>query len=153
MILSIGLSTKKTIFSWLIRLYQGTKYSHAYIRIETNGHNLVLDATIKGVTIRNYEDFDKKNKIIKEKRLDSKYLNIEQLSSIVVPFLGKSYGYLTILGILFKNIGIKGIGQDGNKTFICSELVARVLERYIGLDHGKFDYMTPKHIEILMERL
>lgn len=152
--ISIGLSTRaKSIFSWLIRLYQKTKYSHTYIRIEMKSFDLVLDATAHGVTIRNYKDFKKKNKIIEEKVLDQQFISPDDLANTAVPFLGKKYGYLTLLGILLKDLGIKNIGNDGTKSFICSELVARVLEKYIGIDTGSFDYITPKDIEILMELL
>lgn len=152
--ISIGLSYKtKSFFSWLIRLYQKTKYSHTYIRIETRTFDLILDATSRGVSLKNYKDFTKNNNIIEEKILDQQFLNEDDFASIVIPLLGKKYGYITILGILLKNFGIKGIGKDGNKSFICSELVARVLEKYIGIDTGTFDYITPKDIELLLELL
>jgi len=106
----IGFSDRKewSIGSVLIKWYQGTPYSHTYIKI--------IDIVTN--TVKN---------------------------------LHKEYGYTTLLGILLYNhLKIRGVGDDNNETFICSELATEALKVLEIIDIDNSDYVTPKKLyEIL----
>jgi len=146
--MKIGLSyhTGFAPVSKLIRWWQGTSYSHTYIQIG----DTIYHATGKGVNSVHKSEFNKHNTTVKEYEFNDVDNDLARL--ICILHMGKSYGYITLLGIFLRDIlGIKTIGMDDNRTFICSELVGMVLELVLDVELGDQNYFTPKDIEEKLE--
>lgn len=144
--MKVGLSRPRGFapLSYLIRLFLGTSYSHTYVEID----EVIYHATGRGVVKADKNKFLKKNKVVKEYEF-----NVDKVEVLLICLLyvGKKYGYLTLLGILLKEMfGIK-IGNDDNKTFICSEFVGMILEIVFDVELGDQNYFTPKDIEEKIE--
>lgn len=135
---SIGFSYNCNPFSWLIKQKLGKEYSHVFLLFEVEGEMLVLQATRHGVHALSLQTFLQKNKIIKLIKLEDQQ-KIRKAYSYCVAKLGSSYGFLDIIAIA---LGIHY--QDGEKTLICSEYVARALD----FQPNKIpDLITPEDIE------
>lgn len=131
----ILLTTKNrfNLFSWFIKKWMKTKFSHAGLVFDLYGVELVFEATaFFGVRIVTYENFMNNNIIIE-------VINIadEQKAKKAIAYcfrqLGDQYNFMSVLGIAFKD---PKLGVDGENSFQCSELIARAFElRYKSLDH------------------
>ncbi len=136
--ITVGFSTRKTLLAWLIRKAERTPYSHVYVRywnpfIE---EHVVLHAAGFNVHFSTLDRFlAEKNIIIQEYDipLDSK----DQLKAIIkfsTRMAGASYGSTQLLGMGWARI-LKGMTnkshknpfKDGEKTMVCSEFVAHIL--------------------------
>lgn len=138
----VGFSYHNNLFSRLISVKLGKGYSHTFMIFEWNGHKIVLHATAKGVNAISWERFKAANKIVKL----VEYNNCEKGEKAFrycISRLGQHYGYLAILAIA---LGIHY--EDGEKTLICSEYVARALEMKFD---KKLDLVTPADIEVSNE--
>ena len=134
----VGFSHHNTFISKLIAAKMGKGYSHTFMVFECNGEPIVLHATGKGVNAIHWNIFKLKNKIVKMVEIvDSQ--KITAAFSYCVSKLGNPYGFLAIVAI---GLGIHY--EDGEKTLICSEYVARALS----LEFQKLeDLVTPADIE------
>lgn len=150
--LIIGFSTVKgfKIGSELIKLYQGfTCYSHVYVRLfdEEVKKWIVYEASYGDLHSIEFENLKEDNKICEEFEFDITEEQYIKIKDFCIQSLQKKYGFMTIVGILTKSLfGIK-LGNDGDKTYICSEFGTRILEivgllRYSMLAKTP-DYMTP----------
>lgn len=152
-------TTKKfNIFAYLIKLILGTKYSHVALRvwdIESN-RNLVYHSSIKGVTLMPENKFLNSNKVIHSKTIEINHVSKTEVLNFCEDSINKSYGFLTIIGLLFKRVfGIKNkIGKDGNKTFICSEFLAQIL-KIVRPVTAQFisDDIDPKELYVLVRSI
>lgn len=162
--IEIGLSSPKrfSIIAKLIQLCLGTNYNHVYIRIG----DFIYQATGRGVHKLIDASFIRYNDIHKVHHID---LDPDVAKLICEYYLGKNYGYLTILGICSKMVAEnltlkilspalhllsrlgKNLGKDGPKSFICSELAAYIIEAYTGETIYEKDYVTPRDIEEKLE--
>lgn len=132
--LTVGFSTHKSLFSWLIRVGTASKVSHTYIRIPTDcAEDIVFQASQLSVNYCNYFYFCQKNQVIEEYEVevsDEQALNAELLRVIMV---GKPYSIKQIFGFAYVII-MHAFGKkvsnplvDGDHSFICAELVARCI--------------------------
>lgn len=134
----LGFSYNDNSFSWLIKQKMGTQYSHVFLLFSYNDEQLVLHATRHGVNAMSYLIFQEDNKIVGLIKLEDQY-KIKKAFHYCVSKLGTEYGFLDILAI---GLGIHY--EDGEKTLICSEYVARALD----FEPGKLpDLITPKDLE------
>lgn len=119
----------------------GKQYSHVFLLFACNNQLLVLQATRAGVAALSYETFKTHNTIVGLKRVEIAQ-QADDAFAYCVKKLGTPYGFLAVIAI---GLGIHY--EDGEKTLICSEYVARAL----GIDPDKLpDLITPADVEIAM---
>lgn len=137
-------SSRFNIFGTGVRLWQGwTDYSHVYIKYfdQRIGQNVICEASYGEVHLITEENWHKKNISVGEWEVDISEYDFHIMLLYIYDKLQSPYGYLTILGIF---LGRTDIGADDDKSFICSELIVRILGNYIGLNPS--DHVTPKQI-------
>lgn len=132
---------KFNIVSWLIKKFLGTKYSHASISFELSDRVVVFEASHGEVHMVEYTNWLMQNKIIKSFTIQKNAEEQRDILNYLIDNCNDKYGSLTLLGILFNT----KLGIDGDKKFICSELVAKAL----GLSDN--DKTTPRDLEKLIE--
>jgi hypothetical protein len=105
----------------LIKLYQGTKFSHIAIVKD----DLVFQASHGYVNCTYIDNFLAENKIITSFEVDDSMVDMD----FVKRQLGKPYGKMQLVEIGFKFItGIKILKNNNNDQFICSEYVGKALK-------------------------
>lgn len=154
---------KWPIVSWLIRLIQGTKFSHSYLKLylEKYGRWIIIDATSKGVRFRNVTEFYTENREREAYLIYTSEEKIDALFDWGLNRLGEHYSYKEVFGNLiqaiFKFFGkkIKNPFGQGGKVLRCNELVLlalkEVFEIEIGLDIDSADLNDLKAILMKME--
>ena len=134
----VGLSHHNTAVSRLIAARMGKGYSHVFMLFQCNGEMIVMHATGRGVNAMSWVEFQKQNHIVKMIELPCDERSAKAFTYCVSK-LGTTYGFLAIVAI--------GLGvhyQDGEKTLICSEYVAKALDlKFDKVD----DLVTPADIE------
>jgi hypothetical protein len=149
-----GFSTpKKPAFtSWALRKYMGTDYSHVYMKMYNPyiGKYVVFEASYGDVHCQTYTNFLVGNKVLAEFDGNLKPNEAKEAIKFVYDQLEKPYSYWAIIGIGLSTLFKTKIGKDGDKKFICSELVARALPHLFKFE-GK-DYLTPRDIYEKLER-
>lgn len=148
----VGFSKAKSRFAVLskaIQLAENTPYSHAYIRFQEqmSCREIIFEASGMSVHFTTIEEFVAREYIVEEYYInipDSEYLG---LFDFMLDRLNIRYGVMELIYIGIKKLtGIKLVSGDGEKTDICSELVARVCQ-YVGMEvPGDLDYETPKKL-------
>ena len=134
----VGFSYHNSFVSKLIATKLGKTYSHVFMLFECNGEMLVLHATGKGVNALSWDVFKKTNTIVKLVEITD-CQKIQYAFKYCVSKLGRPYGFLAIIAI---GLGIHY--QDGEKTLICSEYIARALDiKFDKID----DLIDPSDIE------
>ena len=135
----IGFSkTRKwfAIFSWLIRLFERTPYSHVYLSWTPNsiGTPVVYEASGAMLKFLNKNIFDKKNKTIESYRIVIDNNEKKALVKWCLENAGVDYGFTQLFGIALQrifNLSRNPLSQ-GRKSQVCSELVGSVLEEVFG---------------------
>ena len=146
--LEVGFSTGKGFapLSWVIRQEMGTPYSHTYLHFP--GSHLVFEANQKGVQMIPCEKWEKSNKVIKVVSIEITHERYQEIMAFVEANEGKPYSNWQLVVILF-NLPF----DNGGKSYICSELIARVLAPELGLTQSKLDKMKPIDIyNLVMEK-
>ena len=151
--LIIGFSKAKGFkpLSWLIMLEQNTKFSHAYIKL-SNKHFGDFDIYQASKGLVNHvidSTFLEENEVVQEFVIPIDTASKLEIIANIRKKLGRPYSVRALLGIFLYqrlNIEIKWL-FDGDKAYICSELVARVLDSSgkISLDID-LDKATPKQL-------
>jgi hypothetical protein len=130
---------KFKLFSYLIRKFEKTEYSHCALIFYSSslGRQLVYEASILGVRFLSIQKFNSLNKTIHKFDYDVRSSIKNKILANCVDYAGTGYGYLSILGIgIFKILNAIGIKQkkpffsDGDKTFYCNELVWHLIESH-----------------------
>lgn len=137
------------LLAWLIRLTLGTKYSHVALEVFDGKTLHLYEASAFGVVKIAQSFFSEKHKVIYSKTIETNEYKTSKAINFCEEYLGAPYGYLTIFGLFLNlvfNIKTK-LGVDGNKSVICSELVAKVLTLVdIARFNIKLDYADPKKL-------
>jgi len=146
----IGFSKSKGFkpFSWAIRLFEGTNYSHVYIKFENTyyGDTEIYQAS-KGMVNHLLEpQFLVENEVLAEF-----LLSFEEKKNIIKFLrerLGRPYSVSTVIGIFLSKVGIISRKfYDNEHAYICSELVARVLKEMNKLPNTiEVDKATPEQL-------
>jgi hypothetical protein len=163
-ILTFGFSTpkKQTLLSRVIRLVENTKYSHTYLSYydEQFQGSIVYHAALMNVHITPCSAFDKHNSIIEYYPIlvpEGKKVEVLKLCG---EYLDRPYGHLQIVGMgiarllyLWFGVKTKNILADGPKTFVCSELMGRIL-LILGFDVDLklLEYEGVKYINAVLKR-
>lgn len=132
--ITIGFSKPKNklfpIFSWLIRLYERTPYSHCYLRWETSyGPKICYHAAHTSLHFLSQRQFDKEIKVVEEFTITIPESRYGRVVKYCLETCGQSYGLREVFGIaISEGLGIKwNILKTGEKEQFCAELVYRVL--------------------------
>jgi len=146
----IGFSKSKGFkpFSWLIRLFEGTNYSHVYIKFNNTYYNDVeIYQASKGMVNHLLE-----GQFLIENDVLSEFLVSLDEKKPVIKFLrerlGKPYSRSTVIGIFLSKVGIISKKfYDKEQAYICSELVARALKEMNKLPNDiNVDMATPAQL-------
>jgi hypothetical protein len=156
-------STKKfPLGSWLIRLYQGTEFSHTYIKLITYPRfpsNKILHAAEGEVNHWSETNFLTRNKVVDEFYIEvPDDLYTELKNNIFHELAGQKYSMKQNIGIVLVHIakifGIK-MCNPWQEGWNCSEYVLEVLQEIFP---SKFDYLdpdlvTPVDIYLILQEL
>lgn len=170
----IGFSKSKKklpVFSWLVRLYQCTNFSHTYIRLKIPSlpSDKILHASEGLVQNMSGTQFDKKHIVTDEfkisipdiivfDKLNNKQSSLYfSLISIMHETAGDNYSVMQNVGIIYVHL-LRVLGKKvknpWSKGWNCSEFVASILtiiyrEEFENLDPN---LVTPKDLyDILLE--
>lgn len=139
------------VYSWAIRLLEGTRFSHVYIRHETKYKiDLIYQASGTQVNFESGELFFKKAEAIREFQFEVSDEAFDKYMEFAIRNAGKPYGILQVFGILFVSLFSleKNPFPSGSANYVCSELVGEILYE-IGrfkYDRELFDKLTPKDL-------
>jgi len=158
----IGFSYPKKfkLFAWLIAKWIKKDYSHVYIRFISSEQKIpsnIYHAANGMVHFLEFNNFKNKNTIIKEYELSiSKEDRLKTLIHCMY-LSGEAYGYLEIVKILITDIlnffNVK-LDTKNSKGYICSELVAALIESKFNLQINKPRHLLkPNDIEDLIKEL
>ena len=140
-------------FSWLIRLFLWTPYSHVYIRFHSDPYNsdLVFQASSLQVNFYSEAVFTSVEDVIQEFTIPVTTETKDAVIEFAMANVGKPYNILGVFGVLLVIVaswfGKKMANPIGGSGDFCSQLVGQVLVEFLG---GKLNYpvdvITPKDI-------
>ncbi len=162
----IGFSRPKKkflpVFSWLIRLIQGTAFSHCYVRwfSETYDEPLVYEASGTQVRFVGSQAWKNHVEVIHEFELDISDVQFKAFVKFCMSTSGMPYSSTQIFGIALvqvaKLIKVK-MGnplKNGKRGWVCSELVGYLLNDIIGVAYDyELDSAGPKEIYELVAKI
>ncbi|RLI86340.1 MAG: hypothetical protein DRP01_04425 [Archaeoglobales archaeon] len=140
------------LISWLIRLFMWSKISHTFLVIP---NNKIIEATAKGVVVRDFKKYlkpDKRYRLYKPVNLD----NVpEKVAAVTAQYVGKSYGFLQLFGILL-GMSFRCVFRRDlpfaifKRGLVCSELVWLYLmelhEVSDAFDDFRRNFVTPEDL-------
>lgn len=159
--LVIGFSRPRSnlfpIFSWVIRAFEGTPYSHVYVRWYSSGAEVEIAYEASGTSVKflGKEVFDKKILPICEYEVEINSDTYKKLLKFCMTNAGMSYGTKQILGIALVKIFkmSKNPFSDGRKSQVCSELVGNILQDVLGEDLNlDLDIAGPRSIQEFLDK-
>ena len=141
--------------SWLIRLIEGTRFSHVAVVLHFNDVNkiAVFEASGTSVKFMNYNDWMDKNEIINGYLHEVNESTFKQLAGFCFDTVGKKYGIKQLLGMMYARLfRVKNPWADGKASYVCSELVGHILKK-IGddIDLDRLEYEGPKYLQQIEE--
>ena len=137
----IGFSKPKNnyfpIFSWLIRLFEKTPYSHVYLRWYSKGANVEVAYHSAGTMVHflSKRIFDMRVQPVEEYEVEVSKDTYRHLIRFCMENAGTGYGILQVFGMAAQRLfGFKKnpLG-DGTDTQICNELVGHMVKEVIGI--------------------
>jgi hypothetical protein len=155
---TIGFSKPKKarILSLIIRVLEGTKYSHVFVKLqaETLQRTLIYQAQGLSVHFVNKETFYGKNQTVESYVLPITKEEKVKILQFCIDHVGKPYGLVQIVGMgryrLVKNWFNKKVRnplKDKDKTFVCSEIVGHILKILDdSVDEKMFEVEGPRWI-------
>lgn len=151
--ISVGFSKalKPTLIGNIIQKVMKTKYSHTYIHLFNS--NQIFEAEFVGVRLMGYDRWLKKSKVVEEVTIEMSDDRYSELLMFIAANKGKSYSTMQLFRILLRKLGLDVTRQNGDESYICSELVARALAPELGLDTDNLDYITPRQIYEMVKKL
>lgn len=145
--------------SWLIRVFQGTKYSHVRIRWITRGTNSEICYEAGGGSIRFMGQVALSSspaKIMKRYAIELTNPEYKELLKYCLKYAGINYGKIQIIGMAFSYLfrNRKNKLADGKKTMVCSELVYYLLKEVLKYDIDfRPEVDGPKELDKQLEKL
>jgi hypothetical protein len=147
--IGIGFSRPKSklaFVSHLIRWIENTEFSHVYMQVG----NVIIHANHLGVNIIHDQLFFEKNESLIYEPLEMSRDQFEVFLRIVVPYLGKKYGFFQIFGVLISML-LKLPKNPINKGYLCSEFIALILQKMYNIELSKdINLITPKDVLYLL---
>lgn len=140
------------ILSWLIMLIQSINYSHYAIEYQSDGDDLVLDATSHSFREMSFAQWVKNYKITKTFvfNIDASEADVRKWAN---THKGKTYGTLQVIGLLFIVCGLikhNPFGSD-NEKLTCNEAALLFLSHFRGLRLEDTDNYDMIDTQILIE--
>lgn len=140
-------NSKAAVLSILIRKILGVEFSHVYLGFHSNRANrdLIYQANSHGVYFIGEKQFLMHNLIVDEFETEISEETFNKVLTFCIDESGKSYGFWNLLGVGIKtmlqklSISVPNFLSDGNKTYICSELIAQI---YNDLEKADIDPNT-----------
>lgn len=148
----IGFSKRNMAFSRFLRWTERRPYSHCYVQYKNHftEQDLVLHAAGFNIHTLTLENFKKhNNEIIKEYVFEVKDPKItKEILTFIYSVSGSPYGWIQIFGMGLVKLAayfgkkIKNPLADGNRTMVCSEFCAHVVDKtkqvpYLDLDYAE----------------
>ncbi len=134
------------VFSWAIRLWEKTEYSHCYTQFENRRHPelpLIYQASHDMMNFMSRSVFLTQNAVIEEFTIEISDEAYDRLMYKAIQLVGKPYGVKQIAGIVLSQL----LGLDKNPfltdkdTYTCSEWCGIVLK--------ELGYVIPKDPNLL----
>lgn len=154
----MGFSKSKSpykIGSLLIRLSEKRNFSHAYINYQTEGIEVVAQASHGYVNQISYTKFLEDNIVVEEYTIECSEPDLQKIKEFVIYNLGAKYSRLQIILIAIKKLLHIQIKENNKDTeFICSEFALRILD-VLGFPDQVVnkDYETPSDLQALVSSL
>jgi len=151
----IGFSKPKNhifpIFSWLIRLFEQTEYSHVYVRWYSKGAQVQVCYEASGNEVKFLSNKVFLNKVnpVYEFELEITHSQYKKLLHFCMSNAGSKYGLKQVFGILLVRLLNlkKNPFSDNRKSWVCSELAGALLESVYGKSLNlDLDIAGPKDI-------
>jgi len=156
----VGFSTHvgrdwKWLVSWAIRKFMGTPYSHVYVRIPSAsiGRDLIYEASGTTVHFSGGAQFAEHSRVVKEYELSVTPEAKVAMFRFAIDNLEKPYGTCELVGFAWVRAcarfgwKVKNPCGDKGSKYVCSELVAAVLED-LGYDLGdELSSLTPRDVD------
>lgn len=152
----IGFSepVKTKLGAEIIKWWMGTEFSHVYLKLYSPYTDLwlIYHASHGMVHLREASNFYKENLPVAEFEMEIEPIRLRNTIKIAQQLCGQPYGYLGLVKlVLRKKFKISG---DGDRSFHCSELIARLfpeLTEYCKLSN---DFIEPVHLyNVLKEQV
>jgi len=145
------------IFSWAIRAFERTRYSHGYIRWYSKGANAEICYEASGNELKFVckKVFDRRINPIHEYELEITKEQYRKLLNFCMTNAGVDYGVKQVFGILLVRLfGLKkNPFSDGRASWVCSEVAGTILQEIYGINLGlDLDVAGPKAIDKYLER-
>lgn len=129
-------------FAWLIMKGYNSPYSHVYVKFwsEKFGRFLIYHASQTSVHFVGTEMFEQQAEVIKEFDIEITDESRTKIIQFAIDNAAKPYGIKNVIGLTWVRIceifgkKIKNPLSDGGKTYVCCELVAKIIEEYISPD-------------------
>ena len=158
----IGFSKARSPYSILskaIRLVEGTKFSHIYIRLPSLdiAEEVIYQASGLKVNMECYKAFDHHAIIVEEYELEISDEALRKTWKFALQNAGISYGSKELVGFIWVKLcalfgkKVDNPFRDGRATYVCSELVAYILEDCLDIETGDPENMTPKEMNKIMK--
>lgn len=159
----IGFSKPKSfkIFSWAIIKGYGTPYSHVYVKFYSAkfDRELYYQASGLSVNFMGSDHFNNHNMVVKEFELSISEESGVAMIQYAIDTAGAPYGISQIFWMAYVRLG-EILGKkwsspknDGEHTFVCSELASIVLEKFVGIKLPSIpDDMTPLAVYSLLSQ-
>lgn len=146
------------IFSWLIRFFQKTPYSHVYVRWHSMGADVDVCYEASGNEVKFIckDVFDQRVNPTHEYAIEITREQYKKLLRFCMSNAGKKYGVKQVLGILLVTLFKlrKNPFSDGRSSWVCSELAGKALEDVLDKDTGlDLDIAGPKEIDKFLQDL
>ncbi len=147
------------LFSHLIRWVECRPYSHVYVEMKDPGvgEDVVMQASKGMVNMFHMEHFNANNVVTHFFTLQLTQAEYLWVWRYFIKRMGLPYGTNQIFGIFLKKLfRLTGVTRDGEKTFVCSEIIFRLMyikmrrdrkvmsARYLNLDP---DEATPSDVD------
>lgn len=135
--IKIGFSKRRkfNFISQSIMVLERTPFSHVYVRIssESLSRDLIYEASGTAVHFKAVKLFDRDNIVVEEYEVDLDDDTYIKVMQFCVDNAGMPYGLMSLLGFVPVYLG-RSLGRtwrnpwrDGDRTYVCSELGAVIL--------------------------
>lgn len=141
--ISVGFSSSTKflpIFCWVIKIFQGTSFSHVYVKNSTKyGIDLIYQASGHAVNFMSSEVFWTKNETVREFEFDISDESFDKYMKFALSNVGKPYSVVGVIGLFVMRLLnlSKNPFDDGRSSFVCSEAVADVLSEASLLQYSR----------------
>jgi hypothetical protein len=145
--ITIGFSKPKGFFkpySWLIRAFLRTPYSHVYCKHRSEKYNLDLIYQASGIQVNfmSGKQFNKDAITVAEFSFDISEEQFDEYMAFAIGESGAHYSKIKPFEIVFK----KDFDKETGPQWVCSTLVAKVCKDYLSDKTVDLDYANPKDI-------